>query len=167
MRYLAVDYGAKRLGLALCDPDEILVSPLATIERTGARGDSARLLELVRAHQVEGIVFGVPRALQEDQVGPSEVAARNFTHSVRQNLSAKVPHLVFEEQDERFSTAQALRQGRESGLSQKKGRSDSGAQSIDARSAAVILQSFLDAKAARRAHQVDGELDFEPYDSTE
>lgn len=151
MRYMAVDYGSKRLGLALCDEGEILVSPLSSLERAGARSDMARLLDLVRVHQVEGIVLGVPRALEAGRAGASEKAARAFGQALRDKLALEAPHLAFEEQDERFSTSQALRQGRESGLSQKKGRASTGAQSIDARSAAVILQAFLDAKASRRA----------------
>lgn len=167
MRYMAVDYGSKRLGLALCDQDEILVSPLGSLERAGERSDMARLLELVRLHQVEGIVMGVPRALEAERAGASEEAARFFGQALRQKLEAEAPHVVFEEQDERFSTAQALRQGRESGLSQKKGRGSTGAQSIDARAAAVILQSFLDARAATsaraQAHRDDGEDEVDGY----
>ncbi len=168
MRYLAIDYGSKRLGLALCDEDEILVSPLGSIERAGARSDIARLLELARQNNAQGIVFGVPRALEEGRAGASEEAARAFGQALRGQMAEAAAHLAFEEQDERFSTAQALRQGRESGLSQKQGRSSQGARSIDARAAAVILQAFLDAKAARRArHQASsGEpRDFEISDS--
>jgi len=148
---MAVDYGSKRLGLALCDEGEILVSPLSSLQRAGARLDMERLLDLVRSHQVQGIVMGVPRALEEGRAGASEEAARAFGQALRDKLALEAPHVAFEEQDERFSTAQALRQGRESGLSQKKGRGTSGAQSIDARAAAVILQAFLDARAARHA----------------
>ncbi len=169
MRYLAIDYGARRLGLALCDQDEILVSPLGSLEREGLRSDLARLLEMVLQNQVQGIVFGVPRALEAGRVGAGEEAARAFGQALRDKLAGEAAPVLFEEQDERFSTAQALRQGRESGLSQKKGRASNGAQSIDARSAAVILQAFLDAKAARlarEAHWDASELDYGAGTST-
>jgi putative Holliday junction resolvase len=151
MRYLAVDFGAKRLGLAVCDEGEILVSPLRALDRRGTRSDVARLLEEVRAQGAGGVVFGVPRALEQGEQGASEAPALAFARELRALLEREAPNVSFDEQDERFSTALALRQGRESGLSQKKGRASDGAQSIDARAAANILQSFLDARAAQKA----------------
>jgi len=66
MKYLAIDYGAKRLGLAICDPAGRVAVPLTTFARgtNDANGDIARLMALIRGLEVEGLVFGKPGGSQ-------------------------------------------------------------------------------------------------------
>ncbi|MBN2842995.1 MAG: Holliday junction resolvase RuvX, partial [Sedimentisphaerales bacterium] len=62
MRYMAVDYGLKRIGLALCDGGEIIVSPLCQIENVTSNRQLAfdSILTLIREHAIEALVVGLP-----------------------------------------------------------------------------------------------------------
>ena len=146
MRYLAIDFGTKRLGLATCDAHIGVVSPYAARERAGTKRDVADLMLTIRGLSIEAIVFGLPRALQENQTNASETAVRTFATALETALrEAEMKTEIFW-WDERFSTVEAQAQGREMNLSQKRGRTSTGSDSIDARAAAVILRGFLDHK---------------------
>lgn len=154
MRYLAIDFGTKRLGLATCDPQEIVVSPYRALQRVGTRRDVAELLQIVRGLGIEAIVVGRPRALESDQIGANQNAADKFTAALQSALAETGSTIAIERWDEQFSTSEALKQGRELNISQQRGRDSSGADAIDARAAAVILQGFLDARRTRLASPV-------------
>ncbi len=62
-RILAIDYGRRRIGLALSDESGLLAQPLATIERRGRRSDFGRLRALVRHHKVARVLVGCPLRL--------------------------------------------------------------------------------------------------------
>jgi putative Holliday junction resolvase len=159
MRYLAIDYGRRRIGLAVCDKDELLASPFATKEHDSTKKSAARLLadllETVRAQQIEGIVLGLPRGANGEE-SEMERATRAFASSLQNALRTAHCTVEIEWWDERFSTAQVLTALRHAGISQKSARQAGGASSIDARSAAVILQDFLDAKKQRTSHTRNG-----------
>ncbi len=147
MRYLAIDYGARRLGLAVCDADETVASPHGVLTRQNLKADLQNLLQSVRGLNIDGIVFGLPRSVASG-VGDSEKGARTFADALQNALNQSCSPIEIAWQDERFSTAEALKQMQRAGISQRRGRQDAGAQSTDARAAAIILQSFLDAKSA-------------------
>jgi putative Holliday junction resolvase len=147
MRYLAVDYGARRIGLAVSDPEGAFASPHSTRERISPRRDIETLVEVVQGLGVEGVVVGVPRALNGG-VGESETAARTLAEQLRQALAKSGLNVSLHLWDERFSTREALHQMRASGISQKRGRESVGSDSTDARAASVILQGFLDSRSA-------------------
>ncbi len=150
MRYLAIDYGARRLGLAVCDESETLASPHGALTRQNLKLDLAALLQTVRGLNIEGLVFGLPRSTNASQVGDSESAARDFASRLESALQSENLALEIAWQDERFSTREALNAMKSAGISQKRGRESLGSDNTDARSAAIILQSFLDAKHARQ-----------------
>lgn len=152
MRYLAIDYGARRLGLAICDEDETFASPHGVLVRQNRRQDMETLLQTLRGLSAQGIVFGLPRATQGGK-GDSEDAAREFAAHLQKALQEADSTLQIEWWDERFSTRQALNQMKMLGVSQKRGREDLGSQSTDARAAAVILQGFLDHRHARSSSE--------------
>ncbi len=152
MRYLAIDFGTKRLGLATCDPDEIVVSAYRSLQRVGTKRDVAELLQIVRGLGIKAIVVGRPRALESSQTGSNESAADRFTQALQDALEAAHLEIVIERWDEQFSTSEALKQGRDLNISQQQGRDSSGGTAIDARAAAVILQGFLDARRERRQY---------------
>ena len=145
MRYLAIDYGERRIGLATCDEEERFASPHGVRERQGTKRDTVAIVEIVRGLGIEGIVFGLPRAV-DGGTGSSEPAVRKFATSLEEELRAANLPIVLEWWDERFSTREALGQMRTLGISQKRGRESQGSNSVDARAAAVILQGFLDRK---------------------
>lgn len=59
-RLLGVDYGTRRVGLAVCDPDRRIASPLTTLERTDATRDAEALRRIVAEEQVVAVVVGLP-----------------------------------------------------------------------------------------------------------
>jgi len=149
MKYLAIDYGAKRLGLAICDPAGRVAVPLTTFARgtNDANGDIARLMALIRGLEVEGLVFGKPGGSQGSDTTLG--AAQRFAARLQIAAETSGLNLHLNWWDERYSTAEALRGMAEAGVSQRAGRDSQGASSTDARAAMVILQGFLDARNQR------------------
>ena len=132
-RTLGIDFGTRRIGLALSDPTGTLASPLPFLENTGPREVAAKLQELVRAHGVETVVIGLPRNM-DGTYGPAAQKVREFISQIQPDLGAKlIP------QDERLTTAQASKDLAQMGLSHKELR-----KKVDSSSAAIILQQFLD-----------------------
>ena len=135
-RILAIDWGEIRIGLALSDELQMLASPLETlVRRRGKRFPMPRLLELVAAHAPVGVVVGLPLTPAGDE-GPSAGEARAVATLVEGRTGLPV-----ELQDERLSTARALRLVRE-----QEGSTRGRKEDVDALAAAVLLQGFLDAR---------------------
>src|SRR5580704_2214439 len=98
---LAIDYGRRRLGLALSDPLGMIARPLTVWMRTNRRRDLARLREVCRLHGAGRIVVGWPLRLDGTAGEMAEEAAR-FAEQVRKNLCLPV-----ELSDERLSSWEA------------------------------------------------------------
>jgi putative Holliday junction resolvase len=135
-RLLGVDWGERRIGLALSDESRTLAQPLATLtRRLGKRFPMAQLLDHIARHQVTGIVVGLP--LDESGAeGDAARAARALAEDI--GLRAALPVVLW---DERMTTARVLAAVREMGGSTR-GRKDD----VDALAAALLLQHYLDAK---------------------
>ena len=141
MKFLALDFGAKRIGLALCDEDERLAFPHKTLGRkpNDNRGDIHAILEVVRVQQVGGVVCGVPGgSVQSEQTAG---VAKRFFEKLRMEADAQSLPLEWHEWDERFSTSAFLSQLRESGGSTRKAREQG---DVDAGAAAMMLEGFLE-----------------------
>lgn len=133
---LAVDVGSVRIGVARCDRDGVLASPLATIRR--GRGDLDQLAALAREHAAIEIVVGLPASLSGRE-GPAAAGVRAFAAAAAERLAPLPVRLV----DERFTTTlahAALRQGGRDGRQRR--------PVVDQAAAALILQSALDAERA-------------------
>jgi len=146
---LAIDYGKKRLGLALSDEFCVTSRPYATWTRINRRRDLARLRELVRQEGVRRIVVGLPLHLDGT---PSEMSeeARSFAARVEKALGLPV-----EMMDERLSSWEA-RETLSAGTSSKRARRGSSGHSeakeknpLDDIAAAIILRDYLDKVRAR------------------
>jgi putative Holliday junction resolvase len=134
-RLLGVDWGERRIGLALTDETRTIARPLATLtRRPGKRFPMQQLLAQCAEHGVVGIVVGLPLDEQGEE-GAAAAAARQLAADI-----ARRSGLPVELWDERLTTARALRTVREMGGSTR-GRKDD----VDALAAAVMLQHFLDA----------------------
>jgi putative Holliday junction resolvase len=136
-RVLGVDLGERRIGLALSDPSGTLASPLRTIEVTGdpAR-DRLAVLTAAREAEAQVIVVGLPRSLSGRE-GPAARRAR-----VEASALAEVAgEIKVELHDERFTTREADRALADAGKRRRERRAH-----VDAAAAAIILQSYLDAK---------------------
>jgi len=133
MRYLAVDYGAKRTGLAICDPAETLASPLAVIE--GQKDLPKKIAEVVEAENVEAIVLGLPLNM-DDSTGPQARLVFQFAEQLE-----KVLNIPIHFQDERLSTFSAGEKLASADFTMKKKK-----KRLDAIAAAEILEAFLEQK---------------------
>lgn len=136
MRVLGIDFGERRIGLALSDPTATLATPLETMERrVGKRPPLSRLTEVAVAHGVEHLVVGLPLNLQGDET-PWCTEVRRMGDDLASRLSLPVDYV-----DERMTSVRAERGIRSMGLSKTK-REDKGR--VDAAAAALILQAWLD-----------------------
>jgi putative Holliday junction resolvase len=141
---LAVDVGSARLGIASCDPDGLLASPVATVRR-GA-GDLDEIARLANDRRVVGIVVGLPTSLS-GTAGQAADRARDFAEALAIRVAPIPVRLV----DERFTTVIAHAALREGGRNSKERRTV-----IDQAAAAMLLQGALDAE--RRTGRPAGEL---------
>ena len=142
MRVLALDVGQRRIGIALSDPEQILATPLTTIEREGQSTDIDTVLRLANEHCVGEIIVGIPISLS-GELGPQGQLVSEFTEELTDSASVPVASV-----DERYSSVQAERLLRASGVKPSKNR-----PAVDASAATVILQSYLDAKRSGSSRQ--------------
>lgn len=136
-RILALDVGSKTIGRAVTDPLGITAQGLETIRRKNKRSDLEQLEHTIRDYQVREIVVGYPLRLSGAAGSQSQKMAE-FAEQLRRRFGLPV-HLW----DERLTTAQANRLLREAELSIQRR-----AQVVDRLAAVLILQSFLEARAA-------------------
>lgn len=134
MRSLGLDIGDKRMGVALSDPLGILASPLLVFEHKDDAADIETILQLVKQHQVEQIIIGLPQSMN-GTIGPQAEKVKAFGEKLKQQSPVSVDF-----RDERLTTVEAKRMLQEASTKKpvrgKKGE-------YDAAAAAVILQSFL------------------------
>jgi putative Holliday junction resolvase len=133
MKILALDYGSKRVGVAVSDFTATLARPLPFLDAVPFQGLVTKIRELCRTEEISLILVGLPRNM-DGSYGPAADRVREFiTH-----LKTAVP-MPIQEIDERLSTVQASRLMQEGGKNTRKQKG-----SIDSASAAVLLQSYLD-----------------------
>lgn len=134
-RLLAVDFGERRIGLAVSDPLGVIASPVDAIERRpGKRVPVTELIRRATALEVAGFVLGLPLDGEGNEL-PRAVEVRRLAEQLQERTKMPV-QLV----DERYTTATALRAVREMGGSTRGRRGD-----VDSLSAAVLLQGVLNA----------------------
>lgn len=138
MRYLGLDPGTVRLGVALSDSHASLALPLETIPRDAEGADLRRVAALVVERGVDKIVVGLPLTLA-GETGPAAEAVNQFVAALREVVPVEVVTW-----DERLTSAQAERDMAAAGLTSRDRRGR-----VDALAAALILQSYLDAHAQR------------------
>jgi putative Holliday junction resolvase len=135
MRDLAVDYGAKRIGLAICDADETIASPLCVIE--GQKDPVGKIADVVRQEGVGAVVVGLPLNM-DDSIGPQARLIFRFAEQLERALDIPV-HF----QDERLSSFSAENKLAGADVARKKKK-----KHLDAVAAAEILEAFLEQKNA-------------------
>ena len=135
-RWMALDVGSKRCGVAVTDPLKLMSRPLLTFERASLEEDVERLTDLMRQYQVERLIVGQPR----HRGGQSSSIAQTVIPPVsRLRLQGTVP---VEWMDERLSTKEAESVMRELRIPEHLRR-----QKKDEFSAAVILKWYLEERA--------------------
>jgi putative Holliday junction resolvase len=134
-RYLGVDFGTKRIGLAISDALGITARPLEVV----ARRDLADTLQRVVAeHELAGVVVGLPTALAGHE-GQSAESARQLGAEIESLLDVKVDFV-----DERFTSRMAEGALLESGMKRRDRK-----ETVDKVAAAIILQTYLDSRRSR------------------
>jgi putative Holliday junction resolvase len=135
MRYLAIDYGDKHTGLAICDPTEIIASPFAVIE--GQKDLIKKITDIVGSENVEAVVLGLPLNMDDSQGFQAERVIQ-FAEQLKNHL-----HIPIHFQDERLSTFGAEGKLAPAEFTRKKKK-----KRLDAVAAAEILEAFLEQKNA-------------------
>jgi putative holliday junction resolvase len=138
-RILAIDYGTKRIGLAITDPLQIFASPLNTVSPN--EFDSF-ITDYLKSEEVDAFVIGYPVQMNNK---PSESV--NYINPFIKKLKNKFPEKTIHLVDERFTSKMALSAMIEGGV-KKKDRQDKSL--VDKISASIILQSFLDKRANKK-----------------
>lgn len=138
MKVLAVDYGRKRIGIAVSDADGRIAFPVDTV---AAGGSLAASVEAVARHvdreRVAQVIVGLPLAM-DGSLGPASRHCQRFADALAARVA--VPVRTW---DERFSTRQAERSLLEADVRRERRK-----EVIDQVAATLILQSFLDANTA-------------------
>lgn len=131
-RIVAIDYGRKRVGLAVTDPDKIIATSLTTVH---AKDIFDFLQDYLKKEKVDGFVIGEARQL-DNSLSESAEFIEPFVKKLRKTF----PEVAIERVDERFTSKMALDAMIQGGTT-KKQRQDKGR--IDAVSATIILQSYM------------------------
>jgi len=132
-RILGIDFGTKRMGLAVSDALGITAQGLPTLERTRLADDLERLRALAEEYSVERVLVGNPIGHRGGETSMSQRVAE-FAEKLRQRLPCPVDLW-----DERLTSAEANRTLRESGISIGKRQ-----RAVDRVAAVLLLQSYLD-----------------------
>ena len=140
MRKLGLDVGDVRVGVALSDPSGTLASPLTVLERRDIEGEAKGLADLVREHDVDELVVGLPTTMRGED-GHMAEQMRSVADHLRKVLALPV-HLL----DERLTSVAAKRALTDAGSS-----GDAGPGAVDQAAAAIILQDFLDRRGSEDA----------------
>jgi putative Holliday junction resolvase len=132
MRTLGVDFGIKRVGLAVTDQDGRMAFPLKTVERTTRDATFAQILDVIESENIEAVVVGLPLDLDGSETLTTRQAV-NFAKSLARRTDKPVKFA-----DERLSSAEAEERLHEAGVSGKKLK-----KALDSQAAVLILESFL------------------------
>ncbi len=133
MRFLALDVGEVRIGVAVCDALETAAFPLSTVTRVGRlKQDVATVAQLAAEQEADAVVVGLPLSLNGD-AGPQAQRTQGFARALANCVT--VPVVLW---DESLSSVEADAQMIAMGFSREKRRAQ-----IDRRAAAVILESYL------------------------
>ena len=131
-RYLGVDYGTKRIGLAISDGLGLTARPLEVVSRKDLE---VALRKIADEYPVDEVVVGLPTGLGGHE-GDSAIGARALGHEIEKLLEVPVSYV-----DERFTSRMAESVLLESGMKRHTRK-----ETVDKVAAAIILQTFLDSK---------------------
>ncbi len=132
-KYLAVDYGDKRTGLADCDPTGFLASGIGTISEGGMRRTAERVKAEAESRSCVKIIIGLPKNMDGSE------GFRTDTVKAFAEILASITDIPIEFYDERMTTMEAYRFLGETGTFGKRRKN-----AIDTLSAEIILQNYLD-----------------------
>lgn len=132
-RLLGIDYGTKRIGLAVCNPEQTIAGAVESYTRVNLTADANRLRQVVKEYRIDGLVVGLPVHMS-GQEGAKAGEARAF--GLWAAKETQRPVCFF---DERFTSLSAEAHLLSAGLSKKKRQAR-----IDKLAAQFLLQAYLD-----------------------
>lgn len=135
MRYLSIDYGQKRTGLAVCDESETFVSPLVVLQNS--KSFVAEIVKVINSENIKAVVVGLPLNMDDSEGGQAKLT-RVFADGLRKHIDIEIYF-----QDERLSSFAAEEKLIAMELT-RKGKK----KRLDAIAAANILESFLEKNKA-------------------
>ena len=138
MKVVAIDYGTKRVGMAISDPQEKIAMALPLYLWQGDGNDAARLSGIAEEQGAEEIVVGLPINM-DDSIGPSAKAVLAFVEELK--MFTNVPVATW---DERLSSEEARRKLRDVDLGRKKMR-----EHVNTVAAQVILEAYLESRRVK------------------
>lgn len=141
MIILAVDLGKKRTGLAICDKNEILSSPLETIIEKDDNVLIDKIQKKVQETKTEVLIIGLPKNM-DGTLGESAIRAQSISSNLKNRLN--IPIILW---DERMTTVSAHMI-----LSQANVRGKKRKNAIDSLSASIILENYLQFRKFTKSH---------------
>lgn len=134
-RLMAIDYGKKRVGVAVSDPLQIIANGLTTV----ASGDIYKFLsDYMSREKVDVIVIGLPKTMKNE-----ESESMKYIKPFVEGLKKRFPDVLIEMYDERFTSVLAHRAMLDGGLKKMDRRNKA---LVDEISATIILQSYMESK---------------------
>ena len=135
-RVLGIDFGERRIGLALSDPSATIAQPLPTLtRRAGKRPPLAAIVEIIKQQEVARAVVGLPLNLAGEETEWT-ASVRAFAGKLQERAGVTVDFI-----DERLTSVQAERAVRSSGLKRSQREQK---ERVDAAAAVLLLQTYLD-----------------------
>lgn len=131
MRYLGIDFGIKRIGLAVSKPDSSMAFPFKTIFRSTRQAVFDEIIDIISQEQIDEVVLGIPLTSDPDNLTSRQV--RNFKKSLERRIHIPV-HVI----NEAFTSSEGKIILRERGLDHKKEK-----EVLDQLAAVLILEAFL------------------------
>lgn len=132
---LGVDFGDKRTGLAICDPSRIIASAIGVVSPGGIEKTALAVAEVAKERAVAAIVIGLPVNMDGSEGGRAS-RYRKFARLVDEALEGQIPICLFDERMTTMTAARFLNETNTRGAKRK--------EVIDALSAQIILQNFID-----------------------
>jgi putative holliday junction resolvase len=141
-RIIGIDYGRKRIGIAVTDPLQIFASPLATVSPSEFE---SFVDDYLKTEKADAFVIGYPRQMNNQ---PSESV--KYIDPFIRKIKKKYPEIAVHFIDERFTSRIAMRSMIDGGV-KKTDRQDK--SMVDRISASIILQSYLDARSNMKSNK--------------
>ena len=139
-RILAIDYGSRRIGLAVTDELGLTAQGLPTLHRSNKRNDFDHLRRTIKGYGIGEIVLGLPLRMS-GEAGVQSEKVQEFAEELRRRF--KLPVYLYDERLTSVEANRVLDEG-EVGLQRRK-------EVVDQLAAVLILQAFLESRAARRS----------------
>ena len=134
-KYLGVDYGDVRTGIAECDPTGLIATGICTVKEGGMENTAVRIAKEAKERSCKKIIVGLPKNMDGSEGFRAE-AVRAFAEILK-----TLTDIPIELYDERMTTMQAYRIFEETGAYGKRRKNN-----VDTLSAQIILQNYIDAQ---------------------